>query len=70
MDQDADRGIGQVSPEEYISHEPVAVGTWRAVHGLLAALGPVAVRVSRSQVAIRRMEPRGAGVVSCGCPAG
>ncbi len=50
------------SPEDHFAGEPVAVGTWRAVHGLLAALGPVEVRVSRSQVGLRRASPRGAGV--------
>ncbi len=62
MDRDADRVVG-ASPEEHFAHEAVAVGTWRAVHRELSALGPVDVRVSRSQVALRRVSPRGAGVV-------
>lgn len=53
---------GTESAEEHLGGEAVAVATWRAVHGLLAALGPVDVRVSRSEIAIRRVSPRGAGV--------
>ena len=59
---DADRAGGPTSPEDFFDGEPVAVATWRAVHGQLEAFGPVEVRVSRSQVALRRVRPRGAGV--------
>lgn len=62
MHDDAERGAGPGSPEAYFGDERVAVGTWRAVHALLAQLGAVDVRVSRSQVALRRAEPRGAAV--------
>lgn len=62
MDEDAERMAVPGSPEAFFAGEPVAVGTWRVVHGVLAALGPVDVRVSRSQVALRRVSPRGAGV--------
>lgn len=62
MDDRADRPGDRTSPEDHFAGEPVAVATWRAVHEVLAALGPVDVRVSRSQVALRRVSPRGAGV--------
>lgn len=58
----AEAAARQASPEDHFAGEPVAVATWRAVHAPLAALGPVDVRVSRSQVALRRASPRGAGV--------
>ncbi|GEN78891.1 DUF5655 domain-containing protein [Actinotalea fermentans] len=68
MDEGTGRSDTDVSPEEHFGGEPVAVGTWRAVHDVLAGLGPVQVRVSHSQVALRRASPRGAAVVYLWAP--
>ncbi len=42
------------TPEELFGGEPVATTTWAAVHAAVSAFGPVEVRVSRGQVALRR----------------
>lgn len=50
------------SVDAFFADEPVATGAWRAVHDVLAALGPVDVRVTRSQVALRHAGPAGRAV--------
>lgn len=42
------------TPDDFFAGEPVATATWRAVHAIVASRGPVEVRVSRSQIALRR----------------
>ena len=42
------------TPEEHFAGHPVALAAYARVRQVLAELGPVEVRVSRSQVAFRR----------------
>lgn len=42
------------TPEAFLAGHPVALATWDAVRSAVDACGPYAVRVTRSQVALRR----------------
>jgi hypothetical protein len=45
---------GVAAADAFFAVRPVALSTFRAVHGIAASLGPVTVRTSRSQVAFAR----------------
>ncbi len=46
--------MAEQAPEEFFAGHPLGLAAYRRVHGLVAALGLVEVRVSRSQVAFSR----------------
>ncbi len=45
---------GGIAPEEFLDGNPLAAAVFERVRAILEPLGPVSIRVSKSQIAFRR----------------